>query len=222
MSLAGALAKLQKKGVDLYIHISQFFSENSLIRASWVEMAGDLDRQAEGLKRLPGSFWNRLKADPGTSAALELCANPDFGHKCDNRRLSYCFSHTLDFEEPLILRAYVPLIRVLRTEWTDQALEFYIMVKAHLARLTRLIEPFADDPVLIQRANDLLRRFEHEVQEPAVPQAALSKHVAQKIAAARSKKKAVGERTAAHGRSRHQRAKAIVKKLEIPRRRARR
>jgi hypothetical protein len=42
------------------------------------------------------------------------------------------------------------------------------MVKAHLARITRVTQSFSGDPAIVQRANALLQAFEREVQEPHI------------------------------------------------------
>ncbi len=233
MSLLGALAKLQKRGSELYLQASQFFSENNLIRETWIEMSRDMEQQTASLKGLPGSFWSRSKLDETTlDAALELCSAPQVHKPWENEALRHCFSRTLDFEEPLILRTYVPLIRVLRTEWTDHALDFYIIVKAHVARLTRIVEPFSGDPVLTQRATHLMETFEREVQVPAM--AALLHTRAQAKAAAHPKVQPKEKQAHAHqasssmrplsGRAKTlaKRPKTLVKKIELPRRRARR
>ena len=221
MSLLGALAKIQKNGVDMYLQMSQRFGENALIRSEWVEMARDLERQTASLKSLPGAFWNSLKADQITlNAAAELCSKKDTS--CSDRSLHGCFATALDFEEPIILRTYVPLIKVLRTgSWTDRGLDFYILVKAHIARLTRFIEPFSGDPTTVQRAHNLLAQFEREVQQPSIPTA--SSQV--KAAAKRPKRARHAEPSKPiHARvSRTKtatRPKRLVKKLSMPRRRA--
>jgi hypothetical protein len=224
MGLHGALAKLQKRGADLYLQASQFFSENNLIRETWVEMARDMDNQAASLKTLPAGFWTRLKEDEVTlTAALELCSSEDATRHWENKGLRHCFTRTLDFEEPLILQTYVPLIRVLRTEWTNRALDFYILVKAHVTRLTRIIEPISGDPALTRRALNLMETFEREVQIPAAQQRNEGRNAAQKP-------HPKGKQPHAHEsasplrplseRSKGKHAKPLVKKIELSRRRA--
>jgi hypothetical protein len=224
MGLSSALAKLQKNGMDLYVQMSQFFGENSVVRAGWIEMARDLEQQAAALKILPGSFWTHLKPDEATlKAALELCSSENVRSSGD-RSLSGCFAAALGFEEPLILKTYVPLIRVLRTEsLTERGLDFYILVKAHVARLTRLIEPYSADPALVQRVHDLLETFEREVQRPPVPVGA---HQV-KGAAKRSKRPRHEPSTRIHVRTAQRpqkvaRPKRLVKKLGLSRRQAQR
>ena len=129
-----------------------------------------MEQQAASLKSLPGSFWTTTengRGDPErrARALLGSAASPAMG----KQGAPHCFARTLDFEEPIILRTYVPLIRLLRTEWTDHALDFYIIVKAHVARLTRIIEPLSGDPSLTQRAPNLSAEFEREVQRPLHP-----------------------------------------------------
>jgi hypothetical protein len=234
MTSLGALVKLQKKGAELYVQVAQFFSENNLIRDTWLSMAQDLEQQEASLRDLPGSFWTRMKTDEeALLRAIAQCMVPHPGEPgWESRSLNECFARTLDFEQPLILGAYVPLIRALRIEWTGHALDFYIMVKAHVVRLYRLIQPTSGDSLLIQRAADLLVTFEREVQLPlAVPAASPSQQ--KKVEAGRARQ------TAKPGKSRHESAsplrpigerktriskhtKPLVKKLELPRRRVRR
>src|SRR5207249_9011641 len=64
-----------------------------------------------------------------------------------------------------ILFPYTTLFRS-RKEWTDQALDFYILVNAHLTRLARLIGSTSGDPVLIKRCSDLVLQFERATQVP--------------------------------------------------------
>ncbi len=230
MSLPGALAKLQKKGTDTYLQAAQFFSENNLIRETWIEMSRDLERQAASLKSLPAAFWTRLKADEATlNAALELWSAPQASQPWESKALTHCLTRMLEFEEPLILRTYVPLIRVLRTEWTDRALDFYIMVKAHVARLTRIIEPFSGDPALTQRAANLMQVFEREVQVPAAPSHPRPDRSMNRPKAPARDKPAHDQESgrplrslAGRGKGLGKRSKPLVKKIEIPRRQARR
>jgi hypothetical protein len=230
MSLHGALAKLQRRGAELYLEASQFFSENNLIRETWVEMARDMEQQAESLKNLPGPFWTRLKTDEATlNAALELSSAPHTAKPWESKALRHCFARTLDFEEPLILRTYVPVIRLLRTEWTDHALDFYIIVKAHITRLTRTIEPLSGDPILTQRALNLMAEFEREVQLPSHPVLQTRPKIAARPKVSAREKQPHAAESASPIRPLSERSKGLgkhpkplVKKLELPRRRARR
>lgn len=241
MNIKGILAGSQRSGADFYLKLAQLFESNQIIRETWIAMAQDMQLQAASLEKLPSAFWRKLRE--GTEPSFEpgtAFSKPQVIDIKENISLHTCFAATLDLEEPLILRAYVPLIRHLRYDFSDQALEFYIMVKAHVARLSRLIQPFAGDPSLLQRVGNLQEQFEREVQTPAIPPvlpksvAARKKsivpsspHGAKKSAEPRkpSKPSESTRRTLPlAGRVKHvpKLAKSLVRKLEIPRRRARR
>jgi hypothetical protein len=230
MSNLGALAKLQRSGAEFYLKIAEKFRENSLIREAWITLAQDLEQQIESLRELPASFWRGHEVEVQVlQVAIAQCPPPKTGNGAEPASLHACFTHTLDFEEPLILRAYVPLIKALRADCTNQALDFYIKVKAHVARLNRIIQPFSGDPVLTQRTINLLQVFEREVQGP--PPLPARKPVA---AAAKSARRARHPHKTAHLRSgkgaqplgrtkgiaKH--SKPLVRKIKLPRRRARR
>ncbi len=169
MSLKGAFAKVQLTGGNYYLKLAQFFEENPLIRETWAAMAQDVEIQAASLEGLQPRFWKMLKSEEESLLATIRQEIPIKAiDKIEDRSLHSGFIHCLDFEEPLILRAYVPLIRLLRTEWSNRALDFYITVKSHVARISRMIQPFSIDPALIQRAQNLQQRFEFEVQSPPV------------------------------------------------------
>jgi len=92
-------------------------------------------------------------------------------------------------EEAIILKIYVPLIRNLRKNWTGQALNFYIMVKAHIVGIKRVAEAFSGDPMVMRHAALLFQRFEKEIQEPEI-------EIIQKIKAASKRKPVVrGKKT---------------------------
>ena len=239
MNLKGSLAKLQLTGAQVYQKRAQLFEANHVIRETWVGMERDMEQQAAGLERLHSAFWKNLREEV-VKALLEAIKNSST-HGADpegeDRSLQVSFARTLDFEESLILSIYVPIIRCLRADSSDQGLEFYIMVKAHVARLSRLIQPFAGDPSLIGRIARLNELFEHAVQSPEIPSNAPKSKSRESAAGARS-----GDRTNKASRSRAARAsqaarhspalgghvkhlpkrtKAIVGNLELPRRRAR-
>jgi hypothetical protein len=237
MSLKGAFAKVQNAGEQFYLKLAQLFEENPLIRESWAAMAQDMELQAAGLEGLPSRFWSTLKSDEeATLAAIRECPSPQTLDIKEDKSLHHCFICSLDIEEPLILRAYVPVIRLLRTEWSGHALDFYILVKSHLTRILRIIQPFSIDPVLHQRVQELQQRFEFEVQRPALVKA---------VPKQRDVRKKVGKisRAAAGAKSRKgkpavrapkralplakrvqqiaKRSKPLVRKIEMTRRRAR-
>jgi hypothetical protein len=237
MSLKSAFAKVQKAGGQFYLKLAQLFEENPLIRETWVAMARDMELQAASLEGLPSRFWSMLKSDEeALLGAIRECPSPQAIEIKEDRSLHHCYIRSLDIEEPLILRAYVPVIRLLRTEWSDRALDFYIMVKSHMARISRIIQPFSIDPVLLQRVQNLQQRFEFEVQRPAIADVVPKQRGVRKktsatskvIAVAKSRKGRVAARTAKRALPLAKRVQQIVKrgkplvhKPEITRRRAR-
>lgn len=223
MNLAGSLAKTQESAARYYLQFAEFFKDNKMIRDTWTAMSQDFMQQAGCVRRLPQSFWNHWKDDAGH--ILEGVSEP--GCKPSNdQSLHHCLRIVLDFEEPLILKSYVPLIRRLRAHWTEHSLDFYIIVKAHVARLTRIVDQFSGDPTLIQRATDLLDRFEREVQAPR-SLAILSKGVSSAKAKAPAKRAAAKNRSGRtpprvlhKSRTKVAAAKPLVKRLARTRRRA--
>jgi hypothetical protein len=227
MSNLSTLAKLQKSGAEFYLKIADRFRENSLIRETWIELAQDLEQQVASLRDLPASFWKgheiQVKA---LQDAIAQCPPPrPGGNGTEPGSLHGCFTCTLDFEEPLILRAYVPLIRALRADCTNQALDFYIMVKAHVARLNRVILPFSGDPSLTQRTLNLLQAFEREVQGPPPLPARKPAAAAKAVRRTRHPHKSAQLRSGKAAKSLRRTkgiAKPLVQKIKLPRRRARR
>jgi hypothetical protein len=235
LQLRGPLSRLQRTTVKFYSQLQQRFAGNSLVSESWAAMGNDLTAQAESLKKLPSSFWQSLKKqEKELLHAAELILPEDTGKPTGS--LQACLVETLDLEEPMILTIYALLIRRLRVEWTERALDFYIMVKAHIARLARLIQAYSGDPALSLRCAILFHNFEKEVQEPAVIETKSSKSARKKTA---HKKAAKVKRSGAAALTRRarvkdtrqparslkklsKRAKPLVKKIEITRRRARR
>jgi hypothetical protein len=238
MSLKGAFAKVQNAGAQFYLKLAQFFEENPLIRESWVAMAQDMEQQAASLEELPSRFWIAFKKDEEALInAVRKCNALEVIDKNDDRSLHSCYVRALNLEEPLIINAYVPLIRLLRTEWSDHALDFYVMVKSHVARISRIIQPFSVDPILLQRVQNLQQRFEFEVQAPAIPVILPGKkearkkkgHARRRSVAHKPRKVIAASRTAKRALSLSKRvqrmakrAKPLVGKLDIARRRARR
>jgi hypothetical protein len=232
MSLQGSITELQDTIIKLYLDLEQGFRENQLIRDLWSAMAQDVTQQKRSMSAIPHSFWHKLKDEQdGFSRAVSEIRKQTTENK-EDQSLKSCFERTLIDEEPTTLRIYVPIIRKLRENWTDQALDFYIMVKAHLTRITRVTQAFAGDPVVIQRSSLLLQRFEKEVQEPhaaaepirlkahaALPHGKKEKHPAKPL------KKAIPKRAPAlakHAKTHRGRSKPLVKKIALQPRRARR
>ncbi len=82
--------------------------------------------------------------------------------------LEQCFAMILELEEPIILKVYPPILQALRAHWSDRAMNFYVMVRAHASNLASLIGPFCGDPNLLQRSNGLIQKFEQELQRQQV------------------------------------------------------
>ena len=231
MNLQGSITGLQDTVAQLYLELEHHFKENQLIRDLWGAMAHDVAQQKQSLNVLPPSFWNQLKSEKEEiSEAVSESTKKQTAEKKEDQTLKSCFEIALLFEEPTTLKVYVPIIRKLRENWTDQALDFYIIVKAHLARIMRVTQFFAGDPIIIQRSNLLLQRFEKEVQEPqAPPKPKLSKaHVVQTAKqkqATKSHRKVIAKQTstlAKHAKSHRKRTKPLVEKIRLQRRRIRR
>jgi len=231
MNLQGSITALQDTVVQLYLELEHRFNENQLIRDLWGAMANDIAQQKRSMNVLPPSFWNQLKSEKdGLLETVSETTKNQIAGKKEDQSLRSCFELALLFEEPTILKIYAPIIRKLRENWTDQALDFYIIVKAHLARIARVTQSFAGDPIIIQRSNLLFQRFEKEVQEPpATPEPKSSKISAALAAktkqAAKPHKKVLAKKAPAlakHAKSHHERTKPPVEKIRLQRRRARR
>jgi hypothetical protein len=232
MSLQGSISDLQAKLEKFYLELEQRFNENQIIRDLWNAMAHDIAQQKRSMTMLPHSFWNKLKEEQdGFTKSISAILLQNIDNKEDESLASY-FNRALLFEEPTISKIYVPIIRKLRGNWTDQALDFYIMVKAHLARITRVTLAFSGNPVIIQRSSSLLQHFEKEVQEPQVtakdtahkgfaaqPIQREEKHVEKSKKKTRTKPApALVKRAPSH----RTRTKPLAKKTSLQRRRVRR
>jgi hypothetical protein len=166
MNLNGSIKRYQDTLIQLYLYFRQNFGENQLVRGLWNAMANDISQQKDSLNTLPRSFWNQLKEVE--SELQEVIGSHSKTQIHDNKEdisLKYCFEQALRMEEPTILKIYAPIIRRLREGYTDQALDFYIIVKAHLTRIARMVEAFSGDPLAVQQSNLLLQSFEKEIQE---------------------------------------------------------
>jgi len=234
MNLHGSITDLQKRVSQLYLKIGQRFSENSLIRELWSAMEHDLSQQLHSLNALPASFWNQLiKRQDGLIESIGSAKKFQVDDSKEDLSLKICFERALSVEEPTILKIYVPIIRSLRENWTDQVLDFYIMVKAHLARIMRVTQAFSGDPLIIQRSNLLLQNFEKEVQgpPPAPPKRVAAKAKAKVSQPVPSKKKVQKRHPHAPKRARSlvkrvkirpARTKPLINKVSLSRSRARR
>jgi hypothetical protein len=194
----------------------------------WASLGNDVQSQVESLKKLPQSFWLSLKTQEKELAQAAEQALPHHAEKAGS--LQICLAQTLDLEEPIMLKVYAPLICRLRNEWTDLALDFYIMVKAHITRVTHSVQLYSGDPGLCLRCANLLQSFEQEVQGPAeeeiVPAQVLARKSAARPAAkagkARNAKKAAAKTPIPPLTRIAKRSKPLVQNIEIARRRARR
>ncbi len=231
MNLHGSIRGLQKRLSQLYLKLGQRFSENNIIRDVWNAMQLDVSRQISSLDVLPPSFWNQMrKLQDGLLQSIGALSKMQTYETKEDGSLKSCFEQALAAEEPTILKIYVPIIRSLRDNWNERALDFYIMVKAHLARIVNVTQAFAGDPLLIHRSNLLLQNFEKEVQEQPPPPAARS---ASKPAAGEAAvvQKKPAKRVQSAGKKSHSlirrakmrsaRPKPILRKVSLPRRRAR-
>jgi hypothetical protein len=229
MNLRGSATELQNTLAQLYLKLEQRFNENRLVRELWSGMAHDILQQIASLKMFPPSFWSQLKKDQdellrGSIQSVKL----QIIEKLEDFPLEKCFELALYLEEPTILKIYVPVIRSLRKDWTNTALDFYIMVKAHLARIARATDSFSGDPITRQRSNLLLQSFEKEVQEahdvvePIKPAKRAVKPAQVKKPAEKPKKAPeITGPLAKHSKIHHNRTKPFLKKVELPRRQAR-
>jgi len=226
----GSLLKLQRVVAKFYSFLQQRFEGNSLVSNTWASMEHDLQAQAESLKKLPSTFWKSMKKqEKGLEQAMRItrpCGTSEHAGT-----LPTCLSQMLDLEEPLVMNVYAPLIRKLRIDWTERALDFYVLVKAHIARLERLVLAYSGDPALGQRCTVLFQDFEKEVQEQAIVEAhppsiagkrAGQKKFQRKASQSRRAKELARKRPRRSLEKRAERAKPLVKKIEVTRRRARR
>jgi hypothetical protein len=225
MTLLNALAKLQTLGIHYYLQLTKNFAANAVVRETFAKLAQDLEKQKLAVQSLSRAFWKQFEEQQeGRQAATAASSSVSVPHE-EETSLTRCCVQLLDFEEPLILQMYAPLIRHLRTQSNEQATELYIMAKAHVVRLTRLIQPFSGDPALVGRALTLLHGFEREVQtlEPILDLKVglTAARKAQADAKAKEPQKRVATKAGrAASKSRAaQRTKPLVKKI-VSRRRA--
>jgi len=168
MTLLGVIVEHQNLLLQLYRKLEERFEENSVIRTLWRDMAGDVSLQIQSLKSFPPSLLNQFKntRDNGFESAVKNVLSQPVD--VTDISLRDGFEVSLRLTEPVVLKIYARLVRSLRKNSTAPALNFYILVKAYVARLVRTTESFAGDPMLNRRAQLLLLGFEKEVQEPAL------------------------------------------------------
>lgn len=228
MNLQGSINENQNALLKLYLSLKQRFTENSLILDLWNAMESDVAEQIRNLKALPPSFWRQLKQADDAPALAATGGQKEYTLEKEGvLSLQRTFEIALAAEEPLILEIYVPIIRNLRRNRTGAALDFYILVKAHLARLVRVTESFAGDPLLVQRANVLLQGFEREVQDrqeapPPPVNRILAGPGAEKRKPAEHKPKPAAAGPKSPAKTHRNPPKSPSKKVDLPRRRARR
>jgi hypothetical protein len=229
MNLHGSITELQNRVVCLYLKLQQRFKENNVISELWSAMASDVSQQVKSLDGLSGSFWHELKKNDQFSEVVNDIKTR-IPENTEDRPLQGCFENALAIEEPVTLKIYGPILRNLREHWSDQSLDFYIVVKAHLARITRVMQAYSGDPLILQRSNLLLRQFEKDVQAPQVAvaeKANRKRHFREKKAEPKSRRSSarhhpLPRHIVKHAKTRPERRKPLVEKMNLRRRRARR
>ena len=169
MSLYGSIKEVQSTTEKFYLELEQRFNGNKLISELWSQMAQDVAQQIVNLRDLPKSFWPHLNKDQDRLLeTIKKEINPQNIENTADLSLSDCIGIAIRSEETIILKIYVPIIRNLRRNWTGHALDFYIMVKAHIVRIKRVAEAFSGDPDVMQHSALLFQGFKKEIQEPEV------------------------------------------------------
>jgi hypothetical protein len=147
--------------------LAKRFTGNVLIIETWNAMANDFLQLGESLRALPKASTVFAKEDEKAFLTeLSDLSSLIAAKVSRDGTLQEHMSRALDLEERLTKKIYAPLIYRLKSNWTARYSDFYILVKAHITRLNRLILPCAGDPILIQRTIALLEGFEQEVQRP--------------------------------------------------------
>jgi hypothetical protein len=225
MTLQDSITELQENVADLYAKLETRFTENQLIKDLWTAMSHDISHQILTMKALPSSFWKQIKGE-GLAETIAHIQRFKGIEKIEDLSLRSSLELALSAEQSTILKAYVPIIRLLRKNWTDKSLDFYIMVKAHLARITRVTQSFSGDPSIIQRAQLVFNNFDKEVQtiesalkstKPSPEHPAPEKKYIQKSQAEAKPSHTVPKHVQTH----HKHAKPLAEKLNLQRRRAR-
>jgi hypothetical protein len=230
MNLNGSITDLQNAAIKVYLKLAHRFKDNTLIGELWNAMANDVSQQKSSLKAFPSSFWKQLQKSYGElNEAVIPYVRHQISENTDDMSLKDCFELTLQFEEPTILKLYVPIILTHRENKTNVALDFYIMVKAHLTRIARVTGSFSGDPIIMQRSNLLLQRFERAVQETSIRKALQENKVQAKRSLSRKESQKTSQKTlrksgalAKRAKTLHHRTKPLVKKVELQRRRVQR
>jgi hypothetical protein len=228
MNLQGSIIEHQNSISQVYRKIEERFLENSIIRELWNNMAMDISKQISSLKSLPPSFWNQFKKNQDSQLeSLNGILGQQSPEIAGDLSLKDGLTLTLQIEETIILNIYAPIIRNLRGNWTKTALDFYIIVKAHVARIVRVIESFSGDSVLIQRAHVLFHQFEKEAQERSIIPLVKKPVVAPATQESKPKEKPQKPSKTTSSITKptpdtHHRAKPVIKKAEPARKRAQR
>ncbi|MFH1574168.1 MAG: hypothetical protein ABIG68_09300 [Acidobacteriota bacterium] len=236
------MIKLEKNQVKFYLKASEQFKTNPLICQKWSMLAAGLKPGGDSFRSLPKSLWNLLAEDAGSM--LEAVATAGALLKDGlgpEPTLRQYLKRILEIEEPLVLSVYAPIVRTLRSNWTDRAMDFYVMTRSHITTVTRLIEPFCGEPEMMQRSSLLVHRFEEEIQRTRIQERAKAERqarIARKTARRKTKRapsatamrrpKAQRKARPKQGRAISRRAagvakrKPLVRNIKLARRRARR
>lgn len=236
MNLQGSLARFLKTGATFYKKRADCFSHNQIVRDVWLRLAEDMDTQASSLKKLSPAFWREFQPYQDDLIQNVPKGFPIKGNSrpCETVPLQESIGQSLLLEEPVVLRIYAPLVRKMRSAWSNRNLDFYVIVKSHVTGLMRLVQTYCGDPALIQRAVSLLENFEREAQEPEfvvvekVARKGRTRKRAVVSAAARTQqrtarkpsRKAPRRPLASRPRPVPKRAKPLVRKIRISPRRA--
>ena len=177
MKLLNSIVEHQNSLLQLYLKLEQRFEENSVIRALWRDTADDVSLQIRTLQSLPPSFWNQFKNVPDDGFELIVKNAPSPPVDVADISLRDGFEISLRLAEPVVLKIYARVIRLLRKNSTLPALDFYIMVKTYVTRMARTTGSFAGDPKLTNRAQLLVAGLDKEAREsvpatrtPSTPQ----------------------------------------------------
>ena len=171
MNPLGAIVEHQNSLLRFYRKLEERFEENGIIQSFWQDMAEDVALQIQSLKSLPSSLWNQLKTDADNSFESTIKTVKEvYAPPADIADISLrdCFEISMQLAEPVVLKIYARVIRMLRKNPAVTALNFYILLKTHVTRLVRTTESFTGDPLLVRRAQLLLAGLEKEVKEPAL------------------------------------------------------
>ena len=222
MNLRGSIAEIQNILARFYLKLAERFQENILVRELWNAMAADVSQQVKSLNAFPESFWNQLRKDQEELFAALQSGKNQVPENKENIALRECFEQALRLEETVILKVYAPILRSSRENSTERPVEFYILVKTHLARISRAMEFYSGDPLVVQNSNLLREHFEREVQHGQPEKRVPPKPARDKKAGEKPKEAKHPHVLAQRAKSHHDRSKPLVEKIDLHRRRAHR